>query len=80
MLLGVVDLYQQKQLAEEEITRRAQSMVETLAYSSRLAVLTEDTLLLESAIQSVTGAADFAYVWVYGEKWMPFMLDFDRCL
>ena len=71
LLLGAVDLYQQKQLAEEEITRRAQSMAETLAYGSRLAVLTEDRLLLESALQSVTGSADFAYVSVYGEKWTP---------
>jgi signal transduction histidine kinase len=71
VLLGVVDLYQQRQLAEEEMTKRAQSMAENLAYSSRLAVLTEDRLLLEAALQSVTGAADFAYVWIYGERWTP---------
>jgi signal transduction histidine kinase len=71
MLLGVVDLYQQRHLAEEEITKRAQSMAENLAYSSRLAVLTEDKLLLEAALQSVTSAADFAYVAIYGERWAP---------
>lgn len=71
MLLGAVDLYQQRQLAEEEITKRAQAMAENLAYSSRLAVLTEDRWLLDAALQSVTGAADFAYVWIYGERWTP---------
>jgi signal transduction histidine kinase len=69
VLLGFVDLYQQRQVAEEEITKRAQSMAENLAYSSRLAVLTEDRLLLDAALQSAAGAADFAYVWIYGEKW-----------
>jgi signal transduction histidine kinase len=71
VLLGFVDLYQQRQLAEEEINKRAQTMAENLAYSSRLAVLTEDRLLLEAVLQSVTGAADFAYVSIYGEKWTP---------
>lgn len=71
VLLGLVDLYQQRQLAEEEITKRARAMAENLAYSSRLAVLTEDRLLLEAALQSVTGAADFAYVWIYGERLTP---------
>lgn len=70
-LLGFVDFYRQKQLTEEEINRRAQAMAENLAYSSRLAVLTEDRRLLEAALQSVTGADDFAYVWIYGEKWTP---------
>jgi signal transduction histidine kinase len=70
-LLGVVDLYQQKRVAEEEISARAKSMAENLAHSSRLAVLTEDKWLLDATLQSVTGAADFAYVWIYGEKWKP---------
>jgi signal transduction histidine kinase len=74
VLLGFVDLYQQKQLAEDEVNRRAQAMAENLAYSSRLAVLTEDKRLLEAALQSVTGAADFAYVWIYGENWTPLAL------
>jgi len=71
VLLGVVDLYQQGQLAEEEVAKRAQSMAENLAYSSRLAVLTEDKSLLNAALQSVTGVADFAYVSIYGERWTP---------
>jgi len=71
VLLGLVDLYQQKQVAESETNARAKSMAENLAYSSRLAVLTEDKWLLEATLQSVTGAADFAYVWIYGEKWKP---------
>ena len=71
VLIGFVDLFQQKHLAEDEIKKRAKSMAENLAYSSRLAVLTEDKWLLAAALQSVTGAADFAYVWIYGEKWSP---------
>jgi signal transduction histidine kinase len=71
VVLGLVDLYQQRQLAEEEVSKRAQTMAENLAYSSRLAVLTEDKWLLEAALQSVTGSADFSYVWIYGERWTP---------
>ena len=71
VFIGLIDLYKQKQLADDEIHERAKSMAENLAYSSRLAVLTEDKLLLEAALQSVTGAADFAYVWIYGERWTP---------
>lgn len=71
ILLGLVDLYQQRQLAREEISARAKSMAENLAYSSKLAVLTEDKRLLTAALQSVTGGADFAYVWIYGDKWRP---------
>jgi len=71
VLIGFIDLYQQKELAEDEVNKRARTMAENLAYSSRLAVLTEDKRLLESALHSVTGAADFAYVWIYGEKWTP---------
>ena len=71
VFIAFVDLYKQKQLAEDEITERAKSMAENLAYASRLAVLTEDKWLLEAGLKSVTSAADFAYVFVYGEKWMP---------
>ena len=71
VFIGFVDFYEQKRLAEDEIKGRARSMAENLAYSGRLGVLTEDKWLLEAALQSVTGAADFAYVWIYGEKWKP---------
>jgi signal transduction histidine kinase len=71
VILGVVDHHEQQRVAEDELKERAKSMVENLAYSSRLAVLTEDKLLLESALQSVTGAADFAYVSIYGGSWTP---------
>src|SRR5262245_49064248 len=71
LLLGFVDLYQQREVAQEEINTRAKTMAENLAFSSRLGVLTEDKWLLETALQSVTGAADFAYVWIYGETWRP---------
>lgn len=71
VFVGFVDLYRQKQLAEVEINERAKSMADNLAYASRLAVLTEDKWLLEAALQSATGTADFAYVLIYGEKWTP---------
>jgi methyl-accepting chemotaxis protein len=53
-------------------------MAENLAYSTRLGVLTEDKRLLEAALQSVTGAADFAYVWVYGEQQRPLIQFFGK--
>jgi hypothetical protein len=71
VLVAFVDLHRQKGLIEDEIHQRGKSMSENLAYASRLAVLTEDKWLLESALQSVTGTADFAYVLIYGEKWTP---------
>ena len=71
VFVGFVDLYRQKQLAEDEINARAKSITENLAYTSRLAVLTEDKWLLEAALQSAAGTADFAYVLIYGEKWTP---------
>src|SRR5687768_8168621 len=71
VFVGFVDLFKQKQLAENELSERAKSMAENLAHASRLAVLTEDKWLLETALQSATGAADFAYVLIYGEKWKP---------
>ena len=69
--VGLVDLYQQRRLAEEEISERVKSTAENLAYSSRLAVLTEDKWLLEAAVESARGAADFAYVVIFGERWTP---------
>jgi signal transduction histidine kinase len=69
--VGFVDLHKQRELAEDEINERAKSMAENLAYASRLAVLTEDKWLLEAALQSATGTADFAYVLIYGDKWTP---------
>ena len=71
ILLGLADLDQQKRIAHEEIRARAKSMAENLAYSSRLAVFTEDRWLLEAALQGITGSADFAYVWIYGENFRP---------
>jgi len=70
-ILGLVDFYKQKQVVTDELNERAKSMAENLAYASRLAVLTEDRLLLEAALQSVANTADFAYVSIYGEKWTP---------
>ncbi|MFQ5902835.1 MAG: sensor histidine kinase, partial [Candidatus Binatia bacterium] len=68
-LLGVVDLYQQRRQAEEEFMKRGQAMAANLAFSSELGVFGEDRNLLESALRGVTGDADFAYVFIYGEDW-----------
>jgi len=69
ILLGVIDFQQQRQLAEEEFTKRGDAMAANLANGSKLAVFTEDKWLLESSMRSVIGDADFAYVMIYGEKW-----------
>ncbi len=69
ILLGVIDFQQQRQLAEEEFTKRGDAMAANLANGSKLAVFTEDGQLLESSMRSVIGDADFAYVMIYGEEW-----------
>ena len=69
ILLGVIDFQQQRQLAEEEFTKRGDAMAANLANGSKLAVFTEDSQLLESSMRSVIGDADFAYVMIYGEEW-----------
>ncbi|MFB3062721.1 MAG: ATP-binding protein [Candidatus Binatia bacterium] len=68
-LLGVIDLYQQRRQAEEEFMKRGRAMAANLAFSSELGVFGEDRSLLESALRGVTGDADFAYVFIYGEDW-----------
>jgi len=69
ILLGVIDFRQQRQLAEEEFIKRGEAMAANLAQGSKLAVFTENEFLLNSAMKSVTGDADFAYVLIYGEDW-----------
>jgi signal transduction histidine kinase len=69
ILLGVVDFYQQRRLAEEEFVKRGETMAANLASSSKLAVFTEDRSLLESSLRSVTGDGDFAYALIYGGDW-----------
>ncbi len=69
ILLGVIDFRQQRQLAEEEFIKRGEAMAANLAQGSKLAVFTENEFLLNSAMKSVTGDADFAYVLIYGENW-----------
>ncbi len=69
MLLGVIDFRQQRHLAEEEFIKRGEAMAANLAQGSKLAVFTENEFLLNSAMKSVTGDADFAYVLIYGEDW-----------
>jgi signal transduction histidine kinase len=80
VFISLVDFYEQKRLAEDELRSRARSMAENLAYSVRLGVLTEDKWLLEAALQSVTGAADFGYVWIYGEKRAPLIQFFGKLI
>jgi len=69
MLLGVIDFRQQRHLAEEEFLKRGEAMAANLAQGSKLAVFTENEFLLASAMKSVTGDADFAYMLIYGEDW-----------
>jgi signal transduction histidine kinase/HAMP domain-containing protein len=67
LLLGVIGLLRQKRLAEEEFMKRGQAMAASLAYSSELGVLAEQGRLLESAMRSVVGDPDVAYVFIYRE-------------
>ena len=69
ILLGVIDFRQQRHLAEEEFLKRGEAMAANLAQGSKLAVFTENEFLLNSAMKSVTGDTDFAYVLIYGEDW-----------
>jgi len=69
ILLGVIDFRQQRHLAEEEFLKRGEAMAANLVQGSKLAVFTENEFLLNSAMKSVTGDADFAYVLIYGEDW-----------
>ena len=69
VFLGVIDLRQQRRLAEEEFMKRGRAMAANLAYSSELGVFGEDRKLLESSIRGVAADTDFAYVFIYGEDW-----------
>jgi len=69
MLLGVIDFRQQRRLAEEEFIKRGEAMAANLAQSSKVAVFTENEFLVASAMKSVTGDTDFAYLLIYGEDW-----------
>jgi signal transduction histidine kinase len=71
ILLAVVDFQQHRRLTEEEFIKRVETIVVNLAETSRVAVLTGDKQLVETVMKSVTGAEDFAYVWIYGENWNP---------
>ena len=62
---SLLDLYQDRRLAEEQSIKRGVVMAANLAHSSRLGVFAEDRGLLESAIGSVTADADFAYAVIY---------------
>src|SRR5918999_4798236 len=69
ILLGIIDLYQNKRMAEEEFLKRGRAMAVNLAYSGELGVFAEDKHLLESSVRSIIGDADVAYVFIHGEQW-----------
>jgi signal transduction histidine kinase/CheY-like chemotaxis protein len=69
VFVAVVDLLQNKRLAEQEFTKRGRAMATNLAHSSELGVFAEDKYLLESSLRSVVGDSDVAYIVVYGENW-----------
>jgi signal transduction histidine kinase/DNA-binding response OmpR family regulator len=69
VLVAVVDLLQNKRMAEEEFTKRGRAMAKNLAHGSELGVFAEDKYLLESSLRSVVGDADIAYIFIYGEDW-----------
>jgi len=69
VLVAVVDLLQNKRMAEEGFTKRGRAMATNLAHSSELGVFAEDKYLLESSLRSVVGDSDVAYIFIYGENW-----------
>jgi len=69
VLYSLVDLYQDRRLAEEQFMKRGRGMAANLAHGSRLGVFAEDRELLESAIGSVAADTDFAYVFIYERSW-----------
>ncbi len=68
ILFGVINIWQHKQLAEDQFMKRGHEMVGNLAYSSELGVFVEDQQLLETSMRVVVGVADVAYVLIYGER------------
>jgi signal transduction histidine kinase/CheY-like chemotaxis protein len=69
ILLGIIDLYQNKRMAEDEFLKRGRAMAVNLAYSGELGVFAEDKQLLESSVRSIIGDADVAYVFIHGDQW-----------
>jgi signal transduction histidine kinase/CheY-like chemotaxis protein len=69
ILLGIIDLYQNKRMAEDAFLKRGRAMAVNLAYSGELGVFAEDKHLLESSVRSVVGDADVAYVFIHGDQW-----------
>jgi signal transduction histidine kinase/DNA-binding response OmpR family regulator len=69
ILVAVVDLVQNKRLAEEEFMKRGRAMATNLAHGGELGVFAEDKYLLDSSLRSVVGDADVAYIFIYGENW-----------
>jgi signal transduction histidine kinase len=67
--LGIIGLLLNRNLAHEEFMKRGRAMAASLAQSGELAVYTEDSQLLESSMRGVIGAADVAYVIIYGDAW-----------
>ncbi len=68
ILLGVINIRQHKQLAQDQFIKRGQEMVGNLAYSSELGVFAEDEQLLKTSMRVVVRDADVAYVLIYGER------------
>lgn len=69
ILLGIIDLYQNKRMAEDAFLKRGRAMAVNLAYSGELGVFAEDKHLLESSVRSVVGESDVAYVFIHGDQW-----------
>jgi signal transduction histidine kinase/CheY-like chemotaxis protein len=69
ILVGILDLYQNKRMAEDAFLKRGRAMAVNLAYSGELGVFAEDKHLLESSVRSVIGEADVAYVFIHGDQW-----------
>jgi signal transduction histidine kinase/CheY-like chemotaxis protein len=64
---AVMDITEHRRLVVNEFTKRGTALAQSLAETSELGVLTEDSHELDTATRGVLGNPDVSYVAVYGE-------------
>jgi signal transduction histidine kinase/DNA-binding response OmpR family regulator len=66
-LVGLVNVQVQRRLAEAEFAKLGFEIAASLAYSSELGVIAEDSELLESSIRPLIGNGDVAFVRIFDQ-------------
>ncbi|MEX2213906.1 MAG: response regulator [Phycisphaeraceae bacterium] len=67
MVIGVISLRQQSQVAREGFIKRGQTMALSIARNAELAVFTESDVMLAGAARNATSDPEVAYVHLYRE-------------